>query len=280
VDLIDEVVRLARSLGFDVDEARPLRSTNNIVVWLHPAGLVAKIHADHPAAGRELTVATALAGVGAPVVAPALGIGDRLHAVGDRLVSFWPYASQDLITEPDPTSIADTLAFLHAAFDLIDVDLASLPRCGDYLAAAVRTLDRSGFAPELARHDRRLLRRVLIEGIDALANLAAVDADHVLHGSPHGFNMLVVEGRPCFIDFETVQRGPLAWDLAHLAPVVANRYPRPIDPELLVLCRLLVSATTATWCFDGLDRGPDMRHHAEHHLGHVRSTGRQRPVTS
>jgi hypothetical protein len=84
-------------------------------------------------------------------------------------------------------------------------------------------------------------------------------------------NILASGGAPVFIDLETIQLGPIEWDLAHLEVEVARAYPGSLDDDLLAMCRTAVSAATATWCWGGLDRGPDMRTHAEHHLAVVRS---------
>ena len=46
---------------------------------------------------------------------------------------------------------------------------------------------------------------------------------HVLHGSPHRMNILTRDGAPVFIDLETIQIGPIEWDLADLEPEVATR---------------------------------------------------------
>ena len=85
-------------------------------------------------------------------------------------------------------------------------------------------------------------------------------------------NILSMRGAPIFIDLETIQLGPIEWDLAHLEPAVADQYPGPHDEHLLATCRTAVSAATATWCWGALERGPDMRAHAEHHLAVVRAT--------
>jgi hypothetical protein len=87
-------------------------------------------------------------------------------------------------------------------------------------------------------------------------------------------NILMDEGAPVFVDLETVQRGPVEWDLAHLDPEVAVRYPAPYDDHVLAACRIAVSATTSTWCWDALHRGPDMRMHAEYHLAQVQRSKR------
>ena len=97
------------------------------------------------------------------------------------------------------------------------------------------------------------------------------DSGRVIHGSPHRMNIVVVAGTPRFIDFETVGLGPVEWDVAHLEPEVARNYPGHLDEETLDHCRMMISASTSTWCWGGLERGPDIREHAERHLGLIRS---------
>jgi hypothetical protein len=261
------VVDLARELGLVVEHPVALRSTNNLVFWLRPSSVVAKISVGGDAAGA-LAIAHLLANAGAPIVPPAAGIGHRVYRVGDRDVTFWPYESQDAVEPPGPEPVARALSDLHEALATVAGD-ADRPSYVQQITDAVGALERPGFAPELHRRDRRLLQQTLSDGLVALTTSAR--SDHTIHGSPHRLNILVVAGSPRFIDFETVQRGPLEWDLAHLEPRVAEHYREVLEPRVLDLCRTLVSATVSTWCWDGLDRGPDMRGHAEHHLAAVRA---------
>jgi thiamine kinase-like enzyme len=90
----------------------------------------------------------------------------------------------------------------------------------------------------------------------------------VIHGSPHPFNILLVDDEPRFIDFETTCIGPLEWDLAH-TPEVEHSYAGAHNAELLRACRDMVSVKTAAWCWMDVDRG-DLRYHAEAHLAHVK----------
>jgi hypothetical protein len=270
VDIVAGVVELARELGLVVAEPVCLRSTNNIVLWLRPSAVVAKVSVGHSEAAAELAVARALADRGAPVVPPARGVGDRLHRLGDSDVTFWRYASQDGVAEPGPLSVARALGDLHGALAALG-DAAPTRRFEERMVDTARALDRRRFAPELPRHDRSLLRRTLERGLATLAT--APEADAVVHGSPHRLNILTVAGSPRFVDFATVARGRREWDLAHLEPEVADHYPGGVDADVLAVCRLLVSAATSAWCWDGLDRGPDMRHHAELHLAAVRAAG-------
>ena len=129
-------------------------------------------------------------------------------------------------------------------------------------------LDDPELPSGLASGDCALLRRGLLDGIDALDSLTG--PLHVLHGSPHRLNILVMGGEVVFVDFETVEVGPVEWDLAHLEEEVAVHYPADLDQNLLRTCRIAISAATSTWCWESIDRGADMQSHAEHHLEIVR----------
>jgi Ser/Thr protein kinase RdoA (MazF antagonist) len=268
VDVVAAVIDLARKLGVVVEEPVPLRSTNNHVIWLRPSAVVAKISAANGRSTDELAVAKVLADAGAPVVPPAEGVGRQLYRVGDHEVTFWRYESQEKISEPRPESLGQALGALHEALMTLGVH-GPTRTYEEQITDAIRALDRPEFAPELRGDDRDLLRRALRKGLVTLAN--TVDTGQIIHGSPHRMNIVIVDGCPRFIDFETVQRGPLEWDLAHLEPEVADHYPGMLDLDALAVCRTLVSAATSTWCWEGLHRGPDMRNHAEHHLAAVRS---------
>jgi Ser/Thr protein kinase RdoA (MazF antagonist) len=136
----------------------------------------------------------------------------------------------------------------------------------EQLTDAMRALEDSTFAPMLEPPDRR----VLLDALGRAQSEARNWPSTVIHGSPHRMNILNQEGAPIFIDLETIQTGPLEWDLAHLEPEVAEAYPQDHDEDRLGVCRTAVSAATATWCWGGLHRGPDMRTHAEYHLSVVR----------
>lgn len=272
MDVVAEVCALARSAGLVVAHPIELRSTHHLVVWLAPSPVVAKIATnDHARATREVLVAQALAALGAPVVPPVeLGL-EQPTRVGEASVTFWRHAPQDVGAGLDAAQVARSLSSLHRGLAMLG-DRLSLTSYEGMVRSAVRSLEQPGFAPELDRGDRARLRDAMVDGMSRLARSSR--PDHVLHGSPHSMNVLVVDGVPAFIDFETVVLGPLEWDLAHLGEEVADRYPGPVDAAVLACCRLMVSAATSTWCWEGLDRGADMRGHAEHHLDVVRSATR------
>jgi hypothetical protein len=268
VEPIDSVVAFARGLGIAVDEPVPLRSTNNVLVWLRPSMVVAKVSRRPDMGAPELAIAKALMFGGAPIVPPAAGVGDRLYRVAGRDVTFWRYEPQDDSSHADSRSIAVALFELHTVLDTFRSTIA-VPSYDTQVVDAIRELADQDFAPELLAEDRAVLLRALSLGRHRLPGLT--NTDRIIHGSPHRMNILVVDGSPRFIDFETVQVGPIEWDIAHLEPEVADSYPALFDVDALALCRLIISATTSTWCWGGIDRGPDMRHHAESHLAIVRS---------
>jgi hypothetical protein len=271
VDVIARVADLVRSCGFDVHQPVNLRSTNNVVVWLSPSPVVAKICNDHERAGRELAVVRELIELAAPVVPPIeVGI-EQPVSIDAKTITFWRYESQNGALEPSAVQIAEHLFDLHSKLASMR-DRATFPSFREPLMAAVRALEGPYLAPELVKVDRALLRKALVDGIARLAKMTG--SEQVIHGSPHRFNILVVDDAPKFIDFETVERGPLEWDLAHLEPEVADLYPGEFDHQALALCRVMVSAATSTWCWEGLDRGSDMQSHAQHHLEIVRSSQR------
>ena len=260
------VLEIVRHEGLDCHDLVPLRSTNNTVFLLDRLAVVAKVHDSEAAAVQELDVGHALATAGAPVVAPASGIGERVHRAERVYVTFWDYVADATSDGLSSTAVAVALGALHSYLAGL-ADVVAGRTCAEQLGDAMRALQDEAFAPLLGDADRRLL-------LDALGHAKSHSRDwprHVLHGSPHRMNILTRDGAPVFIDLETIQIGPIEWDLAHLEPEVARAYPADHDDDRLRVCRTAVSAATATWCWDGLHRGPDMRTHAEHHLGVVRA---------
>ena len=265
MDLTPSVADLARDHGLDVGVPVSLRSTNNLVAWLRPSSVVAKVSRDSHASSRELQIVTFLAAVGAPVVPPIeIGLAQPVSMAG-QWVTFWHYVADE--GTATAASIAAALDALHAGLAKAP-DHSTFPPCWNRLKTAANLLDDPELPGGLAVRDRARLRRALDDGIAALTSLS--DPPHVLHGSPHRFNILAVEGEAVFIDLETVELGPLEWDLAHLDEEVVALYPADLDRDLLQRCRTAISAATSTWCWQGIDRGPDMRSHAEQHLEIVR----------
>lgn len=265
---IAAALAVAGRLGLRVDAPVLLHQSNNVVAWLAPSPIVVKIGVGHyDRINDELEAGGYLERVGAPIVGPAPDVPPRVYAHGGFAMTFWRY-QPTRGREATSDAVAHTLHQLHGALERYRGDTRqSLPSCTAELPAAAGALINAS-APELAAADRRLLADTLTREPNALSGRSR--ASVAIHGSPHRSNILSVDGRPLFIDFETLAMGPVEWDLAHLEPEVASSYPATVDAHTLALCRTMVSAKTAAWCWAGIDRSPELRWHAEHHLAAVK----------
>jgi hypothetical protein len=268
MDAVSSALHVAAGLGLEISDPKLLRSTNNTVLWLQPSPVVAKV----APAGKgllewEFVVASALGRMEAPVVPPFEPTGLVVHHYDGWAMTFWPYHAQTGVT-PEPAAFVRALARLHHVLDdAARLESWSLPSWDRGPKDVSRRLGDEGFAPALTTADRIMLTEVL-DRSQQIAELSA--CQRALHGSPHGFNVLMVDDEPRFIDFETVCYGPVEWDLCHMDQSVVDQYSPGWNVEALELARLVVSAMTSALCWEGIDRGDDMRFHAEHHLAVVR----------
>jgi GNAT superfamily N-acetyltransferase len=123
--------------------------------------------------------------------------------------------------------------------------------------------------PALPEEDRRFLAdslRELHSGFEAFAL-----GDRALHGGPHTSNLLRTSRGLRWIDLDTVCRGPLEWDLAHLPEAAAAVFPEA-EPNALAHARLLVSAEVAVWCWHTYGRAPEVDEAAHFHLDQLRAS--------
>jgi hypothetical protein len=271
-DAIAVAMEVAQGLGLQVQEPVPLRSTNNVVVWLSPTQIVAKVGLGRNARLRtELQVALELSASGAPVVAPATDVPAVVHSRHGLDVTFWQYHAQPSFVDIEGTRIAPVLKRLHTKLaQLSPVVRTGLPSYLQELQLARTLLADSSRIPALPEADRHLLASVFDRLKIELDTLAPTQSHVVLHGSPHSYNVLLVGGEPVFIDFETTCTGPMEWDLAHLEPEAEASYGDSVHERLIWVCRSMGSVMTAAFCWADVDRG-DLREHAEMHLAHVKA---------
>lgn len=219
----------------------------------------------------EMEVARQLVAHGAPVVAPAGEVPARVHSCAGLDVTFWRYHSQEGVPDIDPGEVAAALRPLHGALASISSPLrASLPSYVRELESARGLLTNAAALPSLPEADRRMLLATFDVLGASLSELAPPASHVVLHGSPHGYNVLRVRGEPRFIDFETTCTGPVEWDLAFVEASAGSRYGLPLAGRLLRICRAMASVMTAAFCWSDVGRG-DLREHAMWHLEHVRT---------
>jgi hypothetical protein len=276
---VEAAVEVAESFGLQVQQPLPLRSTNNIVAWLRPAPVVAKIRIGHdpdPGFRREIRVASKLQRLGAPVVAPASEVPAVVHSRNGFDITFWRYHPRPSDWAAPSATVASALRRLHEAYAQLSAELqGSLLSYFAELESVADLLRDGRRLAALPEADRLLLIRAFDRLKERLSALAPQSTHVAIHGSPHPFNILLVDGGPCFIDFESTCVGPREWDLAHTDSDVPLAYNATTNVELLQVCRDMVSLKTAAWCWADVDRG-DLRYHAEIHLAHVKRSSPER----
>ena len=93
----DVALGLARELGIEVRQPRILKDSNNTMVHLAPAPVVAKVGTSHfrdaklESLGRELAVAAHLAERGSPTIRPASDVDPGPHVREDVTLTLWRY---------------------------------------------------------------------------------------------------------------------------------------------------------------------------------------------
>jgi Ser/Thr protein kinase RdoA (MazF antagonist) len=206
-DLVADAVAVARGLGLRVDDPVVLQDSLNLLVWLRPAPVVARMQVRTGLVRRPEAIADSLAlarflvGKGLPVSPPVDDVdpGPHVGATG-RAMTLWRHL--DLLDEPaDPADVGRTLRALHdvaAAFEgplRHAGPLEEIGRLADVLA------------PHLPADAARI--RELRERLDL-----PDQPTQALHGDAHLGNVVVTDQGPRWVDWEESWRGPTAWDLA------------------------------------------------------------------
>jgi len=245
----------ASELGLTAEDAPVLHNSNRVALRLMPGDILARVAgpAHAQVASLEVEVARRLAKAGAPVAVVAPRLGHHVHERDGFWISFWTYYDSVAPPTVEPHAYAGGLQRLHAGLRALDV---VTPHFTDRVTEAQELVASRDQTPELTGADRRLLNSTLRDITQAIAHRGA--AEQILHGEPHPGNLLNTTKGPLFIDFETVCRGPVEFDLAHVPDAVSDCYPG-LDHDLLRECRALVVAMVAAWRFDLRDRLPNGR---------------------
>jgi hypothetical protein len=265
-------VAVACRLGVTCDEPIVLKDSNNTIVHLAPAPIVAKVATttirdrDARLLERELSVGRYLSVRGAPIAAPTSSVPPGPHRHGATLLTLWELHDHDPDRAIDLPLLAAALKGLHDAFldypgelpDYID----QLKRAGDVISHESRT--------SLLKPDDR----AFLQGVQQrlLHDVQSLDIEsQPLHGDPHlDGNVLRTPSGPVFIDFEAACIGPKEWDLTALPKDVAEHY-LLVDFDLLERLRLARSLCVAAWCWMQPGRAPEVDEAAQFHLAHLRS---------
>jgi hypothetical protein len=270
---IGAAVAVAARHGVRVGQPHVLWDSNNTVVHLHPAPVVAKVAANErrrdgaEALARELAVGMHRAGLGAPAAEPSPDLPCEVHWQDGLAMTFWRYYEHDPDAEAPCRVIAATLRELHQA-------LRSFPGALPDFRAGIPDA-RAVFEQVRSRRLRERDRDFLVAEHDRLR--AELDELAVriqpIHGSPHGYNRLTVGGSILWIDMETTCLGPLEADIGFTG--CHEEFPEA-EPRLLALFADLTTANTAVACWARMDEAPDLAWHAAHHLGVLRSRSLRR----
>jgi len=253
--------------GFFCDDPLVLQQSNNVVVWLRPHPVVAKVgrwpHSPEVLA-REVKVAEHLATTGALCAVPMGPMG--VHGPDQLPVSLWEHLEAVEGQTPNVRDLADALVALHAGLRSLGVALPSFLWAMDLARSAVADDARM----EALDPARRAALRERVEHWTAEARQIEERSEvRALHGEPHEGNVILTADGPHFVDFESACTGPLEWDLASMPAGVAAATDG-VDHDRLAQLRLLNSARVAVWGWAHA-REPVMRAHGEHHLALVLS---------
>jgi hypothetical protein len=262
---VKAAVSVVESLGVVAERPAILADSNNTIVWLAPAPIVAKVGTSHfrdaelESLTRELAVAAHLSQHGAPIVPPAGDLPAGPHRWRDLTLTLWQYVEPigEVVLEP-----AEAAPVLSAVHRLLAAFPGPLPPFELELADARRLL-LPVRSPTLPDSDRRFLLSVIDELEEALAG--RVSAARPLHGSPHAGNWLRTTEGLLLLDFETACRGPLEWDLAALDDAAVHLF-ADVDLELVVLLRRMRSVCVAAKCWVEPNRATEVREAARIHL--------------
>lgn len=216
---------VAREHGLTVERPRILADTNNVLVDLAPAPVVARVakklapiraNAGGDNLRREVELAAYVHGCGGPVVAPSSDLPPGPHLRGGHWISFWERADGD--SRASAGEAAPLLRELHELIADFDGDLRVMSSVVDDVPPLVRAARAGGGIDAEAAG---LLERQL-ESVAA----ALLESDlplRPLHGDPHVGNLLLKGGELLWNDLEDCCLGPVQWDLVVLLRRVEDK---------------------------------------------------------
>jgi hypothetical protein len=251
---------VAASLDLPANDAIVLHNSDKLTLRLQPCDVLARVApVARQVAQFEVELAQQLAESGCPVAALEPRADPRVYERDGFVVTLWTYY-EPVTPHVSPVDYAKALERLHAGMRKVDVPS---PRFTDRIAEAEEVVANRDLSPELADADRVFLSSRLGSLRRAIDDCSAVE--QLLHGEPHPGNVLSTKNGTLFIDLETCCRGPVEFDLAHVAEAVCEHYPG-VNQGLVDECRQLVLAMVAAWRWDHRDQFPNGRRFGEEFL--------------
>jgi hypothetical protein len=263
---------LADRLGLGSVSPTLLKAAHHSTFWISPHPAVARVQSACPpdralcAARLELAVARHLAGLGAPIVAPAEPAVAGPHVLGRCTITLWSYVDHESRQECGEAEAAgQALRALHQGLHSF---AGELPQFTESFGRCEQVFADPRAMPELAGEDRSFLQgrfRRLRQKLDAVEFVSVP-----LHGDAHLGNVLWTADGPLWGDLESACTGPVEWDLSALPPPVWALFPEA-DPFLIDLLAELRSVCVAVWCWAEPSRSNEVREAAEYHLARLRN---------
>jgi hypothetical protein len=208
-DAVAAACNVARSNGLDFVSPTVLAHAVNVVVWLAPCPVVARVVGEHGRrrgafeyASQELNLVSFLAALGAPVAPPSSELPPGPHEYEGFTVTFWEFIEHSE-SRLEPRRAAHSLHHIHDAlvsyerplppydlFEEVDALLA------DDTLALPRDLDAL----------RRVRARIAVPR----------ESMRPLHGDVNLGNVLPSRRGHLWTDFESACLGPVEYDLSAL----------------------------------------------------------------
>ncbi len=262
---------VAAELGLSVDDATVIQNSNRLAVRLVPCDVLARVAApvrrNHEVAAFELEMARRFETTDSPVGVLEPRVEPRVYMRDGFAITLWTHYESVPGGEITSAEYARALEHLHAGMRRVDADAPHFTDRVDEAEAIVGDRSRS---PELSDADRMLLAGSLRNLRRSIVERSA--DEQLLHGEPHGGNLLKTASGLRFIDLETCCYGPVEFDIAHAPAEVGDHYALA-DPLLLRDCRTLVFAMVAAWRADRDDELPNGGEMRERLLGKLRLSG-------
>ncbi len=265
---VQAAVTVAARFGLAATEPAVLADGANIVVYLRPVPVVAKVAASTPEVRprvqdwlqRELDVSAFLVAEGAPVVPPSPELPATTHHANGHVMSFWRYlppADPVRPLRPDEQTIGSMLRDLHLVLRRYPIAtipvLVPLQDIPAFLARPQTRVGAAGKAALAAAYQR------LTAELDPAAEQQA------LHGDASAGNLMATDRGWLWHDFEDTCSGPVAWDLAASTssryqdgPRVLAAYGDPVDPGQLAVCERLRWLHLTVWYNLYAERLPEL----------------------
>lgn len=258
-------VTVARSHGLTVTDPEVLKDGSNVVVWLRPAPVVARVATTTALVRtevwrwlrREVSVVHHLRSRGAAVVPPSELIPPGPYQHDGAWLSCWRYVEHDPEYTPGPAELTAAIAALHTA--LADYP-GPLPFLGLVLDEIPRLIELADALRLAAPADVELMRAELARLRPALVAQRA--QARPIHGDAHPGNVLATETGLLWNDFEDVCAGPAEWDHATAARGLGIADP----PQALELCLAARDLQGVAWTLLIGHRFPERRARAAAHL--------------